>query len=104
MSLIDRLKGKEFLVSSVLPLTRCHMTIVVKLALITSLFLLGVLVLYSGWGPFIWFQGTRLLPEGVGFGYYGDFHAVSRAIEQSPCAESIEYSRHEDITLEDFHF
>lgn len=64
----------------------------------------SALIWCSGWGAVIWFASTRLLPEDVGFGYYADFHVALKAIEQSPCAESIEYSRHEDLTLEDCHF
>jgi hypothetical protein len=62
------------------------------------------MISFSGWGAFLWFTGTQLLPEDVGFGYYRDFHIARKAIEESPCAEWIEYSRHEDLTLEDFHF
>jgi hypothetical protein len=52
----------------------------------------------------IWLFGTKALPDDLGFGYYRDFHIARKAIEQSACAESIEYSRHEDVTLESFHF
>jgi hypothetical protein len=44
------------------------------------------------------------LPDNLGFGYYRDFNIARTAIERSACAESIEYARHEDVTLEDFHF
>lgn len=65
---------------------------------------ISILIWCSGWGAVLWFASTRLLPDDVGFGYYADFHVALKAIEQSPFAESIEYSRHEDLTLEDFHF
>jgi hypothetical protein len=37
-------------------------------------------------------------------GYYGDFFFVKHALEKTGCVDSMEYSRHEDRTLEDFHF
>lgn len=55
-------------------------------------------------GVFIWFVGSKALPDNIGFGYYRDFNIARKAIVRSSCAESIEYSRHEDVTLEDFHF
>ena len=62
------------------------------------------LIWFSGWGAFIWLMGTKALPDDIGFGYYRDFNVARTAIEQAACVESIEYSRHEDFTLEDFHF
>ena len=41
---------------------------------------------------------------GLCFGYYGDFNIAKQAIQNPGCVDSIEYSRHEDLTLEDFHF
>jgi hypothetical protein len=67
-------------------------------------FAVAALIWFSGWVPVLWSTGTHLLPDDVGVGYYRDFHIARKAIEQSSCAESIEYSRHEDLTLEDFHF
>ncbi len=37
-------------------------------------------------------------------GYYGDFYFVKHALQKTGCVDSMEYSRHEDLTLEDFHF
>lgn len=76
-----------------------------KLILISALcFALGALIWVSGWGSVLWSTGTHFLPDDVGFGYYREFDLARKAMEQSPCAELIEYSRHEDLTLEDFHF
>jgi len=41
---------------------------------------------------------------GLCFGYYGDFNIAKQAIQNVGCVDSIEYSRHEDLTLESFHF
>ena len=80
------------------------MKIIPILVSLLSTLALGFLLWFSGWGLFIWSMGTKALPEDVGFGYYRDFSLARKAIETSSCAESIEYSRHEDLTLEDFHF
>ena len=37
-------------------------------------------------------------------GYYGDFYFVKHALQKNVCVDSMWYSRHEDLTLEDFHF
>jgi len=55
-------------------------------------------------GFFVWLTGTQALPDNLGFGYYRDFDIARKAILRSDCAESIKYGRHEDLTLEDFHF
>ena len=73
-------------------------------ASIKSNLLIGVLLLLTCWGVFIWLTGTKALPDNLGFGYYRDFNTARNAIELSSCATSIEYSRHEDLTLESFHF
>ena len=46
------------------------------------------------------------IPGNIGLpvGYYGDFNTTRRAIERSGCSDLTEYSRHEDVTLESFHF
>lgn len=70
----------------------------------TARTLVIVLILIAPFiGTLIWFTGSGLL-EGIGFGYYRDFHIAQEQIEKSACAESIEYARHEDLTLESFHF
>jgi hypothetical protein len=56
------------------------------------------------WALFAYLAGTKALPDDVGFGYYEEFNTARKIIENSPCAKSIEYARHEDLTLEDFHF
>ena len=66
--------------------------------------LVGTLFWFSGWATFVWQMGTKALPDDVGFGYYQKFNAARKVLERSTCIESIEYSRHEDFTLEDFHF
>jgi len=71
---------------------------------LVSLVLVGALIWLSACGAFLWSVGTQELPEDAGFGYYRDFSIARKAIEASPCVGSIEYSRHEDVTLEDFHF
>jgi len=53
---------------------------------------------------FAWWTATAELPDDIGFGYYRDFDIARKSIQQSGCAESIKYGRHEDLTLEDFHF
>lgn len=70
----------------------------------TGMLLIVVFLSFVCWGVFIWFAGTKALPDNLGFGYYRDFNTARKAIEESPCAKSIEYSRHEDFTLERFHF
>ena len=47
--------------------------------------------------------GVTLLGP-TGCDYYRNFNLALGAIERSGCAESIEYSRHEDLTLEEFNF
>jgi hypothetical protein len=74
------------------------------LASLQSILLIAGLLSATCWGVFIWLIGTKALPDTLGFGYYRDFNIARKAIEQSVCAESIEYSRHEDLTLESFHF
>jgi hypothetical protein len=69
----------------------------------SSVVTVGFLSLMSC-GVLIWLAGTKALPDDLGYGYYRDFNIAREAIEKSPCATSIEYSRHEDVTLEDFHF
>ncbi len=78
-----------------------------KVLLFAGLFgttLSGALLWFSGLGTFIWFAGTSVLPDDLGFGYYEDFNTARKAIAKSTCAESIQYSRHEDSRLESFHF
>lgn len=55
-------------------------------------------------GIFAWLAATKGLPDDLGFGYYRDFDRARKAIQQAGCGESIKYGRHEDLTLEDFHF
>ena len=85
---------------------RLQMAAALRLILVflASLVLVGALIWLSACGAFLWSVGTQELPEDVGFGYYRDFSIARKAIEASPCVDSIEYSRHEDVTLEDFHF
>lgn len=66
--------------------------------------LLGVALSLTGWGVFIWLAGARVLPQQLGLDYYRDFNIARDAVEESPCATSIEFARHEDVTLESFHF
>jgi len=40
----------------------------------------------------------------VPFGYYGDFNLVKHNVQHTKCIASASYSRHEDLTIEDFHF
>jgi len=75
-----------------------------KVTIFLGATLTTALIWVSGWGSVIWLTGTKALPENVGFGYYRDFSLARSAIEESGCPESIEYSRHEDISLESFHF
>jgi hypothetical protein len=55
---------------------------------------------------FVWVAARPDLLGNVGlpFGYYGDFNLAKRAIQATGCVDSIEYSRHEDLTLESFEF
>ncbi len=54
--------------------------------------------------PIVWILASSEILGEVEFGYYADFYKAKRAIRETGCAEQIEYSRHEDVTLEDFHF
>ena len=74
-------------------------TVISKLA---ALFGVGI-VLIAGY-LLVWIVSTYDILGEVHFGYYGDFYTVKHALEETGCINSMEYSRHEDLTLEDFHF
>lgn len=59
---------------------------------------------FSGLGLVLWSTGTKALPDDIGFGYYSEFNKVRKVIKQSACVKSMEFGRHEDITLEGFNF
>lgn len=69
-----------------------------KVTLSASIILLAIF--------FVWVAARPDLLGNIGlpFGYYGDFNLAKRAIQEAGCVDSIEYSRHEDLTLESFHF
>jgi hypothetical protein len=74
-----------------------------------SIMLLGTISIvtlmgFSGVASLIWQIGTKTLPDDAGLGYYRDFNLARKAVKQSGCADSIDYGRHEDFALEDFHF
>ncbi len=71
-----------------------HLRVSLALPFLTALSVVGLIAVMLG------------LPGNIGlpFGYYGDFNTARRAIERSGCTDLIEYSRHEDVTLESFHF
>ena len=52
----------------------------------------------------VWCVSTSDILGEVHFGYYGDFYIVKHALQKTGCIDSMEYSRHEDLTLESFHF
>lgn len=60
----------------------------------------GLIALYAG----AWIVSSTGIFGEIPFGYYRDFYLVKHAIKAHPCVKSSSYSRHEDITLEDFHF
>jgi len=74
------------------------------IASVLSISLIGACTWLAGVIWFAWWTTTAELPDNVGFGYYRDFDIARDALEHSKCAESIEYARHEDVTLESFHF
>lgn len=56
-------------------------------------------------GPIVWIAASGGLLGDVEFGYYGAFNTAKHAIQQSECAEVIEYSGvNKDVFLEEFHF
>jgi hypothetical protein len=75
-----------------------------SLKLLLGLAATAVAIWCTGVGPLLWYQGTQLLPDRAGFGYYRNFNLVRDALESTSCVASVEYSRHEDLTLESFHF
>lgn len=73
-------------------------------ALVMSTILIGAFLALATCGVFVWLVGTKALPDNLGVGYYRDFDRARTRIKESGCAESIKYGRHEDVTLENFHF
>ena len=70
-----------------------------RLTIISAVLMLQV-VSYTAAAQWLEFFGD----VGLCFGYYGDFNIAKQAIQNVGCVDSIEYSRHEDLTLESFHF
>ncbi len=60
----------------------------------------GAPVLYA----LVWIAASVVGPGEVGFGYYGSFNKAKHAIQRTHCFESLRYSQHHDLTLENFHF
>ncbi|MEW6212125.1 MAG: hypothetical protein AB1631_27460 [Acidobacteriota bacterium] len=68
---------------------------------ITIRLALALIVLY----PAAWIAASKGLLGDVEFGYYREFNVARHAIEESGCAELIEYSGvNKDLFLEEFHF
>jgi hypothetical protein len=52
-----------------------------------------------------WIAASNGLFGDAEFGYYGEFNVAKHAIQESGCAEAIEYSGvNKDVFLEEFHF
>lgn len=72
-----------------------------KIIRITIRLVLVLVVLY----PAAWIAASKGLLGDVEFGYYREFNIARHAIEESGCAELIEYSGvNKDLFLEEFHF
>jgi hypothetical protein len=52
-----------------------------SLKLLLGLAATAVAIWCTGVGPLLWYQGTHLLPDRAGFGYYRDFNLVRDALE-----------------------
>lgn len=72
-----------------------------KIIKITIILVLALVVLY----PAAWVAASKGLLGDIEFGYYREFNVARHAIEESGCAELIEYSGvNKDLFLEEFHF
>jgi hypothetical protein len=71
-----------------------------KIVVGTLIAIPGLVVLYAA----TWMAASCGLLGEIPFGYYRDFYLVKHAVTETPCVKSGSYSRHEDTTLEDFHF